>query len=110
MHVLALTTHVETITSRIWPRWSTYGHVVERSFDSVDVFRQTRIWPRMIATIRYEMYRELCERATELQRQDDLYEDGSFPMSFAYLHARPGEDGITEDYLATLQCARSQVQ
>jgi hypothetical protein len=54
---------------------------------------------------------ESCgERATELQRQDDLYEDGSFPMSFAYLHELVQEDGITEDYLATLQCARSQVQ
>jgi hypothetical protein len=65
--------YVETILQALHygQRWSTFS--VE-SLDSDDVFRPgRRIWPRMIATIRYEMYRELVAKSYRTSRQDFIW-------------------------------------
>jgi deoxyadenosine/deoxycytidine kinase len=107
MHVLALTTHVETILQAL--RMAKDGQrtvVVERSFDSVDVFVQADA--NMAANDSYntihEMYRELLAKELQNFNVKTIYmrTDPSQCLSRISTRARPGEDGITEDYLATL--------
>jgi hypothetical protein len=109
MHVLALTTHVETFTS---PAYGQDGQraVVERSFDSVDVFVQADA--NMAANDSYNTIRNVSRVvAKELQNFNVKTIYGRIlPNVFRVYLRGSSRKGITEDYLATPQCARSQVQ
>lgn len=107
MHVLALTTHVETILQALRTAQDEQRTVVvERSFASVDVFVQADY--NMVANDSYdtihEMYRELLENELSGIAVKTIYmkTDPSRCLSRIAKRARPGEDGITEDYLKVL--------
>jgi hypothetical protein len=85
--------------------------VVERSFDSVDVFVQADA--NMAANDSYNTIRNVSRVvAKELQNFNvkTIYETDPSQCLSRISPRLVQEDGITEDYLATPQCARSQVQ
>lgn len=107
MHILALTTHVETIMQALrTAQDNDCTVVVERSFDSVDVFVQAD--ESIHADDPYhhihEMYRGLLTKELANVSIKTVYmkTDPSKCLSRIASRARPGEDGITTDYLAIL--------
>jgi deoxyadenosine/deoxycytidine kinase len=107
MHVLALTTHVETILQAL--RTAREQHctvVVERSFDSVDVFVQAdkTMSDNDEYRVIHEMYRTLLEKELVGVPTKTIYMRTDPDKCFERIatRARPGEDGIDKAYLMDL--------